>query len=153
MRPAGSNPQPSAIRNSPTESKSSYTSPQNVFLFVTPCYSFPATYRLLFQCSTIFGSRARSPSSFFESYEFWWNNPRLLGKQPSERDLSRRRLLRFCDLAKQINQGLIRLPSPRRKAREFSKTPLTAGIAEKRWANRHKRPKPTRETRPTTHRA
>src|SRR5262245_60785186 len=47
-----------------------------------------------------------------------WRDPRLLGKQPGERYLSRRRLLPFRDLAKQINQGLIRLPSLRRKARE-----------------------------------
>ena len=46
------------------------------------------------------------------------NDPRLLGKQPGERDLSRCRLLPFCDLAKQINQGLIRFPSLRRKARD-----------------------------------
>ncbi len=46
------------------------------------------------------------------------SRPRLLGKQPGERYLSRCRLLPFCDLAKQINQGLIRLPSLRRKARE-----------------------------------
>ena len=47
-----------------------------------------------------------------------WNNPRLLGKQPRERDLSRRRLLPSADLAEQINQGLIRFPRLRRKARE-----------------------------------
>src|ERR1700730_3655659 len=46
------------------------------------------------------------------------NNPRLLRKQPSERDLSRCRLLPFCDAAEQINQGLIRLESLRREARE-----------------------------------
>src|SRR5439155_2115930 len=46
------------------------------------------------------------------------NNPRLLGKQPDERYLSRCRLLPFCDLSKQINQSLIRFPSLRRKARE-----------------------------------
>src|SRR3984893_2878178 len=46
------------------------------------------------------------------------NNPRLLRKQPSERDLSRCRLLPFCDPAEQINQGLIRLESLRREARE-----------------------------------
>ena len=37
-----------------------------------------------------------------------WNDPRLLRKQTSERDLSRGRLLPLCDLAKQVNQGLIR---------------------------------------------
>ena len=46
------------------------------------------------------------------------NNPRLLRKQPGERDLSRCRLLPFCDAAEQINQGLIRLESLRREARE-----------------------------------
>src|SRR5438445_8769901 len=46
------------------------------------------------------------------------NNPRLLRKQPSERDLSRCRLLPFCDAAEQINQGLIRLEGLRREARE-----------------------------------
>jgi hypothetical protein len=46
------------------------------------------------------------------------NNPRLLGQQPGECYLSRRRLLPFGDLAKQINQGLIRFPSLRRKAGE-----------------------------------
>src|ERR1022692_1498482 len=47
-----------------------------------------------------------------------WNNPRLPGKQPCERDLGRCRLLPFSDLAQQINQGLIRLSSLRRKAWE-----------------------------------
>ena len=46
------------------------------------------------------------------------NNPRLLGKQPSERDLGRCRLLTFCDAAEQVNQGLIRLESLRREARQ-----------------------------------
>src|SRR5437763_16498527 len=46
------------------------------------------------------------------------NNPRLLGKQPGERDLSRGRLLPFCDAAEQTNQGLIRLERLRRKATE-----------------------------------
>src|SRR5262245_40915693 len=45
------------------------------------------------------------------------NDPRLLGQEPGERDLSRGRLLPFSDLAKQINQGLIRSPSLRREAR------------------------------------
>src|SRR5437879_5756593 len=40
-----------------------------------------------------------------------WNDPRLLRKQPSQRNLSRCRLLPFCDVGKQINQGLIRLSS------------------------------------------
>src|SRR5207253_2022657 len=47
-----------------------------------------------------------------------WNNPRLLRKQPGERDLSRCRLLPFCDTAEQINQGLIRLKRLRREARK-----------------------------------
>src|SRR5712691_9819822 len=46
------------------------------------------------------------------------NNPRLLSEQPSERDLSRRRLLSLRDLAEQINQSLVRFPRLRRKARE-----------------------------------
>jgi hypothetical protein len=46
------------------------------------------------------------------------NHPRLLGKQPSERDLGRCRLLPFCDAAEQVNQGLIRLESLRREARQ-----------------------------------
>jgi hypothetical protein len=32
----------------------------------------------------------------------YWTDPRLLSQQPSERDLSRRGLLPFCNLAKQI---------------------------------------------------
>jgi len=47
-----------------------------------------------------------------------WNDPRLLRKQPSERDLSRCRLLPFCDVGKQINQGLIRFSSLWGKARD-----------------------------------
>src|SRR5262245_6317682 len=47
-----------------------------------------------------------------------WHDPRLLGEQPGERYLSRRRLLPFSDLAEQINQGLIRFPGLRCKARE-----------------------------------
>ncbi len=46
------------------------------------------------------------------------HNPRLLRKQPGKRDLSRCRLLSFCNLAKQINQGLIRFPSLWGKARD-----------------------------------
>ena len=45
------------------------------------------------------------------------NNPWLLGQQPSQRDLSRGRLLLFCELAKQINQGLICSPGLWGKAR------------------------------------
>src|SRR5947207_11057473 len=46
------------------------------------------------------------------------NDPRLLREQPRERNLSRCRLLPFCDLANQINQGLIRFARLLRKARE-----------------------------------
>src|ERR1700676_1497029 len=46
------------------------------------------------------------------------NHPRLLRQQPRERDLSRRRFLPFCDAAEQINEGLIRLESLRREARQ-----------------------------------
>src|SRR5215831_7945085 len=46
-----------------------------------------------------------------------WNNPWLLNKQPGKGDLSRRRLLPFCDLAEQIDHSLIRFPGFRRKAR------------------------------------
>src|SRR5262245_37121102 len=47
-----------------------------------------------------------------------WNHPRLLGKQPGERNLSGCRSLPFRGLAEQVNQSLIRFPSLRRKARE-----------------------------------
>src|ERR1700730_12923670 len=46
------------------------------------------------------------------------NNPRLLGEQPSERDLSRCRLLAFRNLVKQIHEGLIRFPVLWREARD-----------------------------------
>src|ERR1017187_2879870 len=46
------------------------------------------------------------------------HNPRLLGEQPGECDLSRRRLLPFPDAGEQIDQGLIRLESLRREARQ-----------------------------------
>ena len=46
------------------------------------------------------------------------NNPRLLGQQPGQRDLSGRRLLSLCDAAEQIDQGLIRLERLRREARQ-----------------------------------
>src|SRR6266849_5651537 len=46
------------------------------------------------------------------------NDPWFLGQQPGERDLSRCRLLAFCDLAKQIDQSLIRFSSLWRKARD-----------------------------------
>src|ERR1017187_8648979 len=45
-------------------------------------------------------------------------NPRLLGKEPGESDLSRRRLFPFPDAGEEINQGLIRLESLRREARQ-----------------------------------
>src|SRR5207253_11340832 len=44
------------------------------------------------------------------------NNPGLLGQQPCKRNLSRRRVLPFCDLAQQINPGLVGLASLRCKA-------------------------------------
>ncbi len=47
-----------------------------------------------------------------------WNDPRLLGQQPRQGDLSGRRLLPLADLAEQINQGLIRLERLRSEARE-----------------------------------
>src|SRR5437867_248031 len=47
-----------------------------------------------------------------------WNDPRLLRKQPSERDLRRCRLLPFSDSVKQINQRLIRFPSLQGEARD-----------------------------------
>lgn len=49
-----------------------------------------------------------------------WNrhNPRFLSQQPSDRDLSRGRLLLLRDRTEQIDQGLIRFPSFRRKARD-----------------------------------
>ena len=47
-----------------------------------------------------------------------WHDPRPLRKQPSERDLSRCRLLSFCYVGKQINQGLIRFASFWGKARD-----------------------------------
>src|SRR5260370_7887333 len=46
------------------------------------------------------------------------NDPRLLGKQPSEGYLSRCCLLSFCDLAQKINQRLIRFSSFLGKARD-----------------------------------
>src|SRR6266568_2176125 len=49
-----------------------------------------------------------------------WNDPRLLGQQPCQRDLSRRRLLPFSNSAKQINQCLIRLERLRREARQHA---------------------------------
>src|SRR5260370_38337552 len=45
------------------------------------------------------------------------NNPRLLGKQPCKRNLSGCRVLAVCDLAKQINHGLVGLERLGRKAR------------------------------------
>src|SRR2546429_805644 len=47
-----------------------------------------------------------------------WNDPRLLGQQPRERDLSDGRLLPLTDLAEQINQGLICLERLRRETRK-----------------------------------
>src|SRR5215831_3194447 len=45
------------------------------------------------------------------------NNPRLLGKQPSECSLCARRLLPGCDFAEHVNERLIRLASLRCEAR------------------------------------
>src|SRR2546425_8053632 len=47
-----------------------------------------------------------------------WNDPRLLGHEPRQRDLSESRLLPFSDLGEQINQGLIRLERLPCEARE-----------------------------------
>ena len=44
------------------------------------------------------------------------HDPRLLGQQPGERDLRRRRVLPLGDRAEQIDQGLVRLPRLRREA-------------------------------------
>ncbi len=46
------------------------------------------------------------------------NNPRLLGKQPGERDLSRCRSLLFSDPGKQINDHPVGFARLRRKARQ-----------------------------------
>src|SRR5438876_6224728 len=48
-----------------------------------------------------------------------WNDPRLLREQPGKRDLSRRCFLSFRDVAKQMNQCLIRFARFRRKARKL----------------------------------
>src|SRR5579863_10618902 len=47
-----------------------------------------------------------------------WNNPRLLRKQPGERDLSRRHFLLLCESANQINHRLIRFSILFAKARD-----------------------------------
>jgi hypothetical protein len=47
-----------------------------------------------------------------------WNDPGFLGEQPSQRDLSRCRLLLVRDLLKQIHQRLIRLSVLRVKPRD-----------------------------------
>src|SRR5579863_4814375 len=57
------------------------------------------------------------------------NNPRLLSEQPSECDPSRSRFLPLRDAAEQVNQGLIRLESLRRKARESA---AEVGAVERR---------------------
>src|SRR5438034_1150933 len=54
-----------------------------------------------------------------------WNDPRLLGQQPRQGDLSGRRLLPLADLAEQINQGLIRLERLRCEAREGAEKVVT----------------------------
>ena len=40
------------------------------------------------------------------------HDPRLLGEQPGERDLGRRRALPLGDAAEQVDQGLVRLRGP-----------------------------------------
>src|SRR2546429_5421326 len=45
-----------------------------------------------------------------------WNDPRLLGQQPRERDLGGCRLLPSCDPGQQIDQDQIRPPILRREA-------------------------------------
>src|SRR2546430_2679150 len=45
-------------------------------------------------------------------------NPRLLGQQPRERDLSRSRFLPFSDAVEQMNEALVGLESIRREARQ-----------------------------------
>src|SRR5882762_11593142 len=59
---------------------------------------------------------------FFEAMQLgraWdWNYPWLLRQQPSQSDLTRRRLLPLCDLLKQIDQGVIRFSIRRRKPRD-----------------------------------
>jgi len=47
-----------------------------------------------------------------------WNNPRLLGQQPCERDLGGCRSLPSCDPGQQIDQSQIRLPILGREARD-----------------------------------
>src|SRR5205814_2938184 len=44
------------------------------------------------------------------------HDPRLLGEEPGERDLRRRHLFPGCDLAQQIDQGVVRLARLRREA-------------------------------------
>ena len=46
-----------------------------------------------------------------------WNDPRLLGKQPGESDLGRRRLFLLRELANQLDQRLIRFAILRREPR------------------------------------
>src|SRR2546428_384186 len=77
-----------------------------------------------FDVSKIVGGQfnCRCSDVLLQAMEFrgarYWNNPWLLCEQPRECNLSRCRLLPFCDLAKQINQNLIGFASLRRKARE-----------------------------------
>src|SRR5271165_4956200 len=47
------------------------------------------------------------------------NDPRLLRQQPGQRDLGRRHLLLFCELANQVHYSLIRLPVFRSKSRNY----------------------------------
>ena len=63
------------------------------------------------------------------------DDPRPLGKQPSERELSRRRLLPSCDRAKQLNQGLIDLLGKigKRKKATPAQIALAWLLAHKPW--------------------
>src|SRR4030095_15282167 len=54
-----------------------------------------------------------------QSRRAWdWNNPRFLSQQPCQRNLSRRRLLSFCDVAKKITQRPIGFASLGRETRK-----------------------------------
>lgn len=65
---------------------------------------------------------SRCSDIFFQTLEssgaWYWNNPGLLGEEPGECDLARGRFFPVCDPGKQVNQGLIRYSSLRRKARD-----------------------------------
>ena len=69
----GSNPQPSAMKDSPTESKSAQASPQNTFEFVTPCYSssdlpvFFPMFMFTISASRRWGSLPENRQLFFQT--------------------------------------------------------------------------------------